>query len=265
MARARNIKPGFFTNDLLAEIHPFGRLLFVGLWTIADRDGKLEDRPKKIKAEILPFDNCDVEKQLRELTERGFINRYVVGNVKIIQIINWKKHQNPHVKEAESLLPAPDEHGASIGRIPDGTQPLPERAGLIPDSLNLIPDSMGTDVPTRQQKPKREKFIKPTITEVIAYCRERGDKVDPAKWMDHYTANGWKVGKNPMVDWQAAIRGWEKPKDGTQTPGRDDRSRAQRHSDALRDIAQASIERERAENGGAEPDNPCALDIRAVR
>ena len=44
--RARNIKPGFFKNDALAELDFAGRLLFIGLWGIADRAGRLEDRPK---------------------------------------------------------------------------------------------------------------------------------------------------------------------------------------------------------------------------
>lgn len=53
------------------------------------------------------------------------------------------------------------------------------------------------------------KFVPPTLEEVTAYCHERGDKVNPEKWMDHYTSNGWKVGKNPMKDWKAAVRTWE--------------------------------------------------------
>ena len=52
MARARNIKPGFFTNDELVELPFATRLLFIGLWTIADREGRMVDRPKKIKMEI---------------------------------------------------------------------------------------------------------------------------------------------------------------------------------------------------------------------
>ena len=60
MARSRNIKPGFFLNDDLAECEPLARLLFAGLWCIADREGRLEDRPKRIKIEVLPYDNCDV-------------------------------------------------------------------------------------------------------------------------------------------------------------------------------------------------------------
>ena len=105
MARARNIKPGFFLNDLLAEIEPLGRLLFAGLWTIADREGRLEDRPKKIKAAVLPYDDCDVDYLLNELEKRDFIIRYEANGEKYIQITKWEKHQNPHYKEAKSEIP----------------------------------------------------------------------------------------------------------------------------------------------------------------
>lgn len=140
MARARNIKPGFFTNDALAEIPMAGRLLFAGLWTVADRDGRLEDRPKKIKAQILPYDDVDVDGLLNKLSESGFILRYSAENNQYIQIVNWNKHQNPHVKESPSLIPAPDENQTSTVPTPE----TPEPAGLIPDSLNLIPDSKKT-------------------------------------------------------------------------------------------------------------------------
>lgn len=105
MARARNIKPGFFSNDELAEIEPLGRILFAGLWTISDREGRLEDRPKRIKAEILPFDDCDVDKLLSDLEDKKFIIRYEVNSQRYIQILNFKKHQNPHPKEAASVIP----------------------------------------------------------------------------------------------------------------------------------------------------------------
>lgn len=55
-----------------------------------------------------------------------------------------------------------------------------------------------------------EKFIKPTFEEVQAYCQERKNNVDVARWFDYYTANGWKVGKNAMKDWRAAVRTWER-------------------------------------------------------
>ena len=56
----------------------------------------------------------------------------------------------------------------------------------------------------------REKFTPPTLEDVTAYCQERQNNVDPQRWLDYYTANGWRVGKNPMKDWKAAVRTWER-------------------------------------------------------
>lgn len=173
MARSRNIKPGFFTNDELAEIEPLGRLIFIGLWTIADREGRLEDRPKKIKVEILPYDDVNVDEMLNQLADKGFILRYEVNGNKYIQIANFIKHQNPHHKEVASMIPAP----LIVKNIDSDTQTLleetivqdqlmlkssmdqscrddktclpqegqPDRAdslNLIPDSFNRIPDTI---------------------------------------------------------------------------------------------------------------------------
>lgn len=141
MARSRNIKPAFFTNDVLADIEPLGRLLFIGLWTLADRQGRLEDRHRRIKAEVLPYDDADVDGLLDALQKRDFIQRYGVGEERFIQITNFNKHQNPHVKEASSTIPAPGQHHTSTVPVSCDASPLPERAGLIPDSGFLIPDS----------------------------------------------------------------------------------------------------------------------------
>ena len=141
MARSRNIKPGFFTNDELAELPALTRLLFIGLWTLVDRDGRIEDRPKKIKAECMPYDDMDADAALSALCKSGFILRYEADGTRCIQVQNWHKHQNPHVKELASTLPAPDKHQTSPVQEPDKAQPQPERAGLIPDSGFLIPDS----------------------------------------------------------------------------------------------------------------------------
>lgn len=108
MPRARNIKPGFFANEDLAEIEPTGRLLFIGLWMLADRDGRLEDRPKRIKGEIFPYDNCDVDSLLNALQNYGFILRYEIDGARYIQITNFVKHQNPHPKETSKGFPAPE-------------------------------------------------------------------------------------------------------------------------------------------------------------
>ena len=62
---------------------------------------------------------------------------------------------------------------------------------------------------------KREvkKFVKPSLEEVVAYCRERNNGVDAERWYDWYEANGWKSGRNSMKDWRAAVRTWERGTD----------------------------------------------------
>lgn len=140
MSRARNIKPGFFKNDVLAELPFEYRILFQGLWCEADRAGKLEDRPKRLKGEIFPYDDVDVDAGLWQLQSLGFILRYSVGGVRYIRINAFAKHQNPHTKEALSTIPDPesDEHSSSTVLVPDP----PVQAHLIPDSPSLIPDSL---------------------------------------------------------------------------------------------------------------------------
>ena len=60
----------------------------------------------------------------------------------------------------------------------------------------------------------------PSLDEVKAYCNERGNRVDPERFIDYYTSNGWKVGKNSMKDWKAAVRTWERTGEGKKYKGR---------------------------------------------
>jgi hypothetical protein len=189
MARARNIKPGFFSNEDLVEMDFPTRLLFAGLWTVADRDGRLQDRPKKIKIDVFPADNLDIDEMLQTLHDAGFIVRYSIDGSKYIQISSWSKHQNPHHTEKASDIPpnngeltvkqplnngeAQDKSGQSPfidgeyladSLIPDSLIP----DSLIPDSLipdSLIPDSLIPE--TNQDKTLQAENIFPITTEQI--------------------------------------------------------------------------------------------------
>jgi len=132
MARSRNIKPAFFLNEQLVELPYSTRLLFIGLWCLADREGRLENRPKKIKMQLFPADDLDITEALLGLYSERLITLYTIDSIKYIQINGFSKHQNPHHKEAESVIPVCD--------LPDKPEALPSKNVLIPDSLNLIPD-----------------------------------------------------------------------------------------------------------------------------
>lgn len=61
-----------------------------------------------------------------------------------------------------------------------------------------------------QVKPVTKRFVKPTVDEVRAYCAERNNGINAEDFVDFYESKGWKVGKNPMVDWKACVRTWER-------------------------------------------------------
>ena len=163
MPRSRNIKPGFFRNADLVELPVEARLLFVGLWTLADREGRLEDRPKQIKMEIFPADCFDCDALLTSLASTGMIERYEVGGKRYLHVVNFTKHQNPHRDERNSVIPPPGgfsepvhegnqiEHHASTVQTPCEHHASTVQIGLIPDSLipdSLIPDSLIPDSQT---------------------------------------------------------------------------------------------------------------------
>lgn len=158
--RSRNVKPGFYRNELLGAADPLISLLFAGLWCLADRAGRLEDRPLRICAEIFPYRRAVTEKKvhgmLSWLDHQGFITRYEVDGRRYIQILAFSKHQSPHVHEKPSEIPAlnPNLHGAdtvpSTGKELDkhGSTPVasPGPHSARP-SDSLIPDSSPPEKP----------------------------------------------------------------------------------------------------------------------
>lgn len=157
MARSRNIKPGFFLNEDLADNDPLARILFIGLWTLADFRGDLEWKPRKIKAQLLPYDNCDIEELAINLDKSRLIIFYNVEGERYVHIPNFSKHQNPHPNERRkgSSIPAfskersqpVDNKGVTINHdksrqvSEDSITDRADSCFLIPDSLSLNPDS----------------------------------------------------------------------------------------------------------------------------
>jgi len=107
MARTRTLKHSFFTNEVLGEQPPLLRLFFQGLWCLADREGRLLDRPRRMKAEILPYDKASGDAMLDLLHALGFVQRYEIEGERYVQILAFTKHQRPHSNEAPSVIPAP--------------------------------------------------------------------------------------------------------------------------------------------------------------
>lgn len=123
MPRTRLLKHSFFTNEDLTSLPFETRLLFAGLWGIADREGRIEDRPRRIKVGVFPYDDVDVDQMLWQLHDKRFILRYTYDSKDFISIINFHLHQHPHVNEIKSVLPAPTKDGVSTRQRPSLHQP----------------------------------------------------------------------------------------------------------------------------------------------
>lgn len=119
MARARNIKPAFFQNEDLAELKPIERLAFIAMWTVADYRGCIEYRAKRLKIQLLPYDNCDIDLIVTNLEQSRFITTYTVNGQNYIKILNFEKHQNPHPNEKKSgsTIPDIDESNCNINKL----------------------------------------------------------------------------------------------------------------------------------------------------
>lgn len=213
MARARNIKPSIMDNEDLAELEPLTRLLFVYLWMLADREGRLEDRPKRIAAQALAYDrNADVSNMLAKLQSNGFIDRYEANGIACIQIKAFAKHQTPHIREAASTLPSAEQGTTkavskhNLGNA-EASPRSPDSGFLIPDTPYLIPDSLiGQDKPAKQAKRRSQipNDFYPNDDNLFAFNKTRlnlGEEI--GKFMDHHQAKG-----SLMADWQAAWRTW---------------------------------------------------------
>lgn len=244
MARARNLKPGFFKNEDLAECTSWARLCFAGLWTLADREGRLEDRPKRIKGELFAFDSIEVEPLLAELVRGKFIHRYTAPDGRgLIQVMQFSKHQNPHHREPESDLPPPQ----SPGILQHATASKPEsdavfkgdeaqgqpkaRPGLGTQESDLPRgssraesgiDESGTLIPEEKTARKRAAaahvppadltaagFDAETAADFIAHKQRLKAPLTPRAWADHLREAA-KAGMTPQAAAEKVMaKGWK--------------------------------------------------------
>jgi hypothetical protein len=148
MLKNRIIRPGIVTNEVLASLGVEATLLFERLWMLADREGRLEDRPARIRAEAFPYwPDFPVEKLVEKLCESGFILRYKPRETPenpLILIVNFCKHQHIHPHEAQSTLPPPPRTGGRPRTSgADGRRDIPGHV----ETCNDIPGNVRVPLP----------------------------------------------------------------------------------------------------------------------
>jgi hypothetical protein len=222
--RIRTIKPEFFTHDGIFEAEeetglPL-RLAYIGLWCAADREGRFRWEPRRLRVQILPYDDVDFSRVLDALTTRGFLVKYASDGREFGAIPSFPRHQIINNRERESELPEPlsiniidacptraprETHaGKAEGKGREGNMEGNKEQGREGDESATPPAPA-------PEKPKRQKFVKPTLDEWTAYAKTMPEPLAENQALgawDYYEGNGWRVGRNPMADWQATLRAW---------------------------------------------------------
>lgn len=211
MAERRMFAKTIIDSDAFLEMPTTSQLLYFHLAMRADDDGFV-NKPKSLMRMV----GCK-DDDLKLLFVKKFLIPFDSG---VVVIKHWKIHNyirkdtytETKYKEERASLEL-DENSAY--RLADAT-PLQLRDESVTSPSTQVrlgqestgKDRLGEDI-EEAAPPTRKRFTPPTVDEVRAYCQDRQNGVDPQRFVDYYSSNGWMVGKNKMKDWKAAVRTWE--------------------------------------------------------
>ena len=206
----RIIKESLCTSEKISELTDFEFRLWIGLITQADDAGRGDARPAIIKGRVFPLRERvtakDIDASLHALAAKGCVSLYTVGGKPYFWFPGWADHQR--VRDVKPKYPSPDEDESNCTQLKaefDNSPQIAADCGFNPIQSNTNPNPN----PNTNRRAGAH-FTPPTLEEVQEYCTERWNNVDPQRFIDYYTANGWLVGKNKMKDWKACVRTWEK-------------------------------------------------------
>lgn len=231
MAERRMFARSIVLSDAFLDMPMSARCLYFTLGMVADDDGFVGSPKTTMRMCGASMDDLNILLAKRYLL--GFESGVVV--VKHWKINNYlqndRKKSTTYVEEKETLTF--DQKGAyteknkaldttsdnsDIKCIQNGYE-LDTQYSIGKDSIgyNPLSESKDSSSPQRGEKTpkatKTHKFEKPSVEEVKAYCKERNNSVNAETFIDFYESKGWKVGNQPMKDWKAAVRTWERTED----------------------------------------------------
>jgi len=197
----RMIKDSIHTSEKVNAMTDFQFRLWISLIAMVDDYGRGDARPAVIKGACFPLRERltikDISAALAGLAGIGCIVLYEVDGRPFLCFPNWEKHQT--IRNKRSKFPAP----------PDNLQAIDFNCNQLNANVPVI-QSNPIQIESNPNTNTNMRFAPPALEEVEKYCRERGNNVSAQGFIDYYSSNGWKVGKNAMKDWKAAVRTWER-------------------------------------------------------
>ena len=207
MADRRMFSKSIIDSDLFLDMPQSAQCLYFHLAMRADDDGFV-NAPRKIQRMIgASEDDC------RLLVSKQFLIPFETG---VVVIRHWRIHN--YIQKDRYKETMYQSEKSTLEQDSSGAYQLMDTACIhavskMDNQVRLGKDSLGKDS-LGDCKKARKRFTPPSVDEVRDYCLERKNGIDPERFIDFYASKGWRVGNQPMRDWKAAVRTWEKREGG---------------------------------------------------
>lgn len=189
-------------SDAFLEMPMSARLLYYDLSMRADDDGFVNS-PRKIM-KFVGATNDDMNILIARKFVIAFDNGVVViKHWRIHNYIQSDRYKETNYKEQKALLTLDENKAYKMAM----DTPCIQNVSSLDTQVRLGKGSIGKD---NSIGAKRSRFTPPTTEEIQAYCTEKHYNINPEHFIDYYESNGWKVGRNSMKDWKAAVRNWNR-------------------------------------------------------
>ena len=215
MAERRMFTNGIIDSDMFLDMPLSAQALYFHLGMKADDDGFVSG-PKKTQRMV----NCS-EDDLRLLILKGFLIPFDSG---VCVITHWKLHNYIQKDRYRPTIYGAERNQLELAANKAYTMRV---QGVSTSDTPCIQGVSDLDAQVREEKgrevksidgtgrpSKSKKFVPPSLEEVVAYCQERENNVDPRRFLAHYEASGWMRGKTRITDWRACVRTWERQSAG---------------------------------------------------
>jgi len=214
VARKRMIDPGIWQSQDFGRLSELAKLLFIGLFTQADDEGRGIGNPVYLKSSIFPYKeslrSADVEKALSEISSNMSVFFYSCNGNQYYQLTNWDKWQKID-KPSQSKIPEFQEENMQIETFGNNSTNVRR---VLDESSSLIEKNKNRK--EIEEKKKEKEFVAPTLEEIEKYVNEKKLNVDAKKFFNYFTEGNWVDSKgNKVKNWKQKLLTWSSYQPGS--------------------------------------------------
>lgn len=204
MARKRMIDPSMWINEGFGTLSLLGKLIFIGLFSNADDEGKGKASPAYIKAVLFPYNDdlriADVEKTLQEVSSKMSVIFYSCDGNMYYTLTSWDTFQKID-RPSESKIPNFDEANPNIQRLFDESSTSSRQL--------IVSNRIEKNKNRKENKINKKEFVPPTLEEVQKYVFEKKLSVKAKDFYNYFTEGNWVDSKgNKVKNWKQKILTW---------------------------------------------------------